>query len=292
MKPEAIAVPVEGGTLHVARFGPASGAPVAIAAHGVTANHTEWAPVVEHLGDAVTLLAPDLRGRGASATIAGPFGIGRHADDLIATLDHLGIERAVFVGHSMGGFVVTNAAVRYPDRVASLVIVDGGIKVLDPPPDADVDALLQQVIGPSLERLKTTFPSRAAYHEFWRKHPALAENWNPYVEAYFDYDLVGEEPALRSGVSLEAVYADSAGTLTDDLTTGAIERITQPAVFLKATRGVMNEEPGLYTLETVERVRERVPHMEIEIVDANHFMVVFGAGAPVVAERIRKACGA
>ena len=53
----------------------------------------------------VRLIAPDLRGRGRSNTLPGPFGMTRHADDMAAVLDFLGVPRAVVVGHSMGGFV-------------------------------------------------------------------------------------------------------------------------------------------------------------------------------------------
>lgn len=292
--PELLDVSVTGGTLRVARWPGRDGAPVAIAAHGITATHRCWSNVAEHLGDDVTLIAPDLRGRGGSNAISGPLGIARHTDDLVAVLDHLQIESAPFVGHSMGAFVVAAAAARHPARVSSLVIIDGGIRLVDiaPGDDVDIDALLQQIIGPSLERLKTTFPSRAAYHDFWRRHPAFRDGYDEHVEAYVDYDLTGDRPNLRSGVSLEAVYADSRDTLIDVETITAIERITQPAVFVWATRGVMDQPPGLYELAAVQALQAKVPHLQTDRVDANHFMLVLGNGAPAVADHIRKACGA
>lgn len=291
--PELFDVPVTGGTLRVARWAGADGAPVAIAAHGVTATHRSWSMVAEHLAEDVTLIAPDLRGRGKSNGIPGPFGIPQHADDLIAVLDHLQIASAPLVGHSMGAFVIPTAAVRHPSRVSSLVILDGGIRLLDVPAGAgvDIDAILQQIIGPSLERLKTTFASRTAYHDFWRRHPAFRDGYDEHVAAYVDYDVTGDEPELRSGVSLDAVYADSRDTLIDELTITAIERITQPAVFVWATRGVMDDPPGLYTAATIDALKAKVPHLETDRIDANHFMLVLGNGAPAVAAHIRKACG-
>ncbi|MGK3816897.1 alpha/beta fold hydrolase, partial [Enterococcus faecium] len=53
----------------------------------------------------VRLLAPDLRGRGRSADLSGPFGMSAHSDDLAAILDAAGVDRALIVGHSMGAFV-------------------------------------------------------------------------------------------------------------------------------------------------------------------------------------------
>lgn len=292
--PELLDVSVPGGTLRVARWPGRAGAPVAIAAHGITATHRAWSKIAEHLGDDVTLIAPDLRGRGGSNAIAGPAGIARHTDDLVAVLDHLQIESAPFAGHSMGAFVVAAAGVRHPARVSSLVIIDGGMPLVDVAPgtDVDIDALLQQIIGPSLERLKTTFPSREAYHDFWRQHPAFLGGYDAHVEAYVDYDLTGDPPGLRSGVSLDAVYADSRDTLIDVETITAIERITQPAVFVWATRGVMDQQPGFYEPAAVRALQAKVPHLQTDRVDANHFMLLLGNGAPVVADHIRKACGA
>ena len=48
------------------------------------------------------------------------------AADLVAIADHVGLERVALVGHSMGGFVVSETAARYPERVASVLLVDGG----------------------------------------------------------------------------------------------------------------------------------------------------------------------
>src|SRR4051794_8675431 len=80
-------------------------APVVLAAHGITANGLSWGPVAEQLDGAVTLLAPDLRGRAGSSHLPGPYGLARHADDLAAILDDRGVRQAVLVGHSMGAYV-------------------------------------------------------------------------------------------------------------------------------------------------------------------------------------------
>jgi hypothetical protein len=138
--------------------------------------------------------------------------------------------------------------------------------------------------------LKTTFSSREQYRAFWRHHPALDAEWNEYMEAYFDYDLAGEEPVLRVRVSLRAALDDSADTITDAIVGDAIRSMTHPCTFLRAERGVMNEIPPLYPDEKVAPVRAAAPSIEFEVVPGtNHFTIVFGRGADVVAERIRKA---
>src|SRR6201999_625240 len=78
-------VEVNGGTLHVARTGPPpeDSAAVVLAAHGVTASLMTWRSLARVLSDDVCLLAPDLRGRGRSAALPGPYGIATHVTDLV-----------------------------------------------------------------------------------------------------------------------------------------------------------------------------------------------------------------
>src|SRR5439155_3555932 len=124
-------------------------APVAVAAHGITANGLSFGRVAAALGGQVTLAAPDLRGRAGSRDAPGPYGIARHAADLVAVLDTLGVPEAVLVGHSMGAWVAAVAAARHPSRVSGVVLVDGGL-AFPPPPDLDLDAALAAVIGPAI----------------------------------------------------------------------------------------------------------------------------------------------
>lgn len=281
-------VPVPGGSLEVHRW-PARepGAPVVLAAHGITANGLSWARVAGHLDGRVTLLAPDLRGRAGSAAVAGPFGPARHADDLAAVLDHVGVDSVVLAGHSMGAFVACVAAVRHPARVRGLVLVDGGVGF--PVPDGvDVDAVLTAVIGPAMTRLLMTFPDRGAYRDFWREHPAFRGHWSAAVEAYVDHDLTGEPPALRSSCSLDAVRADGEALIRDADTLAAVHRLPVPAVLLWAGRGLQDEPQGLYDagrLAAASLDPERVT--TVEVPDTNHYSIVVGEpGARAVADRI------
>ncbi len=70
------------------------------------------------------LIAPDLRGFGDSADAPAAETIDAHADDLAALLDALGIERAVVVGLSMGGYIALAMAERHRHRLAGLVLAD------------------------------------------------------------------------------------------------------------------------------------------------------------------------
>lgn len=282
-------VPVAGGDLRVACYGAPldSGLPVVLAPHGITANHVSMSLVGAALEQDATLLAPDLRGRGDSGTLPGPFGMAAHADDLVAVLDHLDLDSAPIVGHSMGGFVAVKTALRHPDRVDALLLVDGGL-ALPMPEDMDVDAILTAVIGPAMDRLSRSFESRDAYHEFWRTHPALGPGWNTTIEAYFDHDVHEADGAWRSRVSLDAVREDGRDTLVDESLQADFGSIEVPIRFVWSPRGIMDADP-LYPREIVDQVAAATPTMEVvDLEDVNHYTLALTEdGAEQVAAAVR-----
>lgn len=295
----SLAVPVSGGTLHVGVAGPppgTPGVPVVIAAHGITGSHPTWAPVARHLGEAVTLLAPDLRGRGASSALGGPYGMAAHVEDLVAVLDHVGCERAVVAGHSMGGYIVTRFAAIAPERMAGGVLVDGGLP-LPVPPDVDPDMLLALVLGPSLARLQMTFPSLEAYRDFWRAHPAFAANpWTDDVAGFVDYDLgppeTGSEgeAVYRTRLSEDAVRADGRDLLDGAASAKALLALADPCVLLWAPRGLQNEDRPLIPAEVIADAQATLPHLAVsEVPDTNHYFVLLDdRPARAVAQEIRR----
>ena len=290
---DVLEIPVDGGALTVGSWTGRPDAPVVLAAHGITANHLSWAGVARALDGAVTLVAPDLRGRGRSSGLPQPYGMTAHANDLVAIAQELGLDRTVLVGHSMGAFVATTAAALHPDRFGPLVLVDGGLS-LPVPPAADLDAMLEAMIGPAMARLAMTFPTRDAYREFWQAHPAFAAaDWSTDVEAYVQYDLVGAEPELRSSCSRDAVRADGGDILLDQRVIDAVRAPTTQAVLLWATRGMMNEADSLYDDERIALVDldpERVRTAAVP--GTNHYSILLGEfGATVVAGQIAAAAG-
>jgi len=283
-------VPVSGGSLHVGRWG--DGDKVVVAAHGITGNHRSWQGVARALGPDVSLVAPDLRGRGLSAKLPGPFGMRAHADDLVAVLDHLGLASAVLTGHSMGAYVATIAATTHVDRWSSVVLVDGGV-ALPLPSGVEPAAMLAGVLGPALARLEMSFASRDAYHDFWRGHPALVETgaWNEDTEAWLDHDLIGTEPEMRSSASLDAVRFDGTELLVDDEVRHAFHDLRQPSVLLRAPRGLLNQVPPLLPDELIDPLRSRWPiRLEMLVDNTNHYTIILSKrGARVVASHLHAA---
>jgi 3-oxoadipate enol-lactonase len=105
--------------------------PVVVFSHGLLMNHTMFAPQVAALRDAYRVVTWDERGHG-EAEHDGSWTYWDSADDVLALLDHLGVERAVLAGMSQGGFLSLRAALRSPDRVRALVLLDTQAGVEDP----------------------------------------------------------------------------------------------------------------------------------------------------------------
>ena len=101
----------------------ASDAPTIVLTHGVTIDHGTFATQVPLLvAGGYRVVTWDLRGHGRSRPNARRFSIAIAADDLVALLDEIGVEQAVLVGQSFGGFVVQDVHRRQPRRVAGLVL--------------------------------------------------------------------------------------------------------------------------------------------------------------------------
>jgi pimeloyl-ACP methyl ester carboxylesterase len=105
--------------LHVQEAG--SGPPLLLL-HGWPQHARIWHKLVPLLAPDFRLVMPDLRGFGSSAVPAGGYNPARFAEDAIALLDALGIERAGVIGHDWGGFTSYLLGLRYPHRISGIVV--------------------------------------------------------------------------------------------------------------------------------------------------------------------------
>jgi lipase len=275
-------IPVDGGDLRVLMWG--TGRRVAVAVHGITASGMSWQAVARRMPPDWTLAAPDLRGRGHSNRLPGPYGLERHVADVTAVLRHFG-GRPVLAGHSMGAYVALLAHDAHPNLARRLVLVDGGLPL--PLPDGvDAEAALEASLGPAIARLRQTFPSTEAYLDFWRAHPALADHWTADVEAYARYDLTGEAGSLRPRASQAAVSADSRDVLADKPFADALNRLAKPTPLLTAPAGFLGVPPGLLPSDLVAKWHERVPQLRPQLVpDVNHYTILFDRQAAATVAR-------
>lgn len=252
---------VPGDGVHLA-FGywPGRGAPV-VAIHGLTASYLNFIAIAHQLNGRHAMFAVDLRGRGDSDKPSGPYGISQHARDVAAAMRAMGLGRSVVIGHSMGAFVATALAAQDPDLVAGLVLIDGGCL-----PDIPAGVPIQQVQRAALEerlaQLRRTFPSRRDYREFWRSRPHFpAADWNPWVEAFLDYEVAGESP-VQPKASEAAVREDLLEVFNETAIRERLKSVRVPTMFLRAEEGMTPAQPPLFPDHLVPATRACLPQLE------------------------------
>ncbi|WP_330455954.1 alpha/beta hydrolase [Streptomyces sp. NBC_00820] len=115
---------VAGAVLTYDDEGPRDAADVPLVfVHGWTANRHRWDHQTAHFAAGRRVIRLDLRGHGESGG-AGVRTIAELADDVLALLAHLKVERFALVGHSMGGMIAQTIALSHPERVERMVLVN------------------------------------------------------------------------------------------------------------------------------------------------------------------------
>jgi pimeloyl-ACP methyl ester carboxylesterase len=276
-------VPVKGGEIAVFQYGNGSGDPVLLI-HGVTSSNRAFqlfADALIALGKAP--FAVDLRGRGDSNNLPGPFGMKQHAEDMAAVIDHFSWTQPDVIGHSMGAFVAAALVGLYSEKVGEVVFADGGVP-LPMPPGMTVEQIMPFVLGPAMTRLAMEFENKEAYRNYWKPQAAFAKGWSAVLDEYVDYDLRGK----KASTNPQAVEEDSRDLFGDDLIVKSLQGLQKPAIFIKAERGLQNEEGGLYPMPVLDAVLPAYPMLKLEfLADCNHYdMFLEATGAEKVAHMI------
>lgn len=98
--------------------------PWLVMSHSLGCDTSMWDPQIAALAGRYRILRYDTRGHGRSQATAAPYTLDLLADDARALMDSLGIDRAVWVGFSMGGMIGQTFALKYPDRLLGIVLAD------------------------------------------------------------------------------------------------------------------------------------------------------------------------
>jgi pimeloyl-ACP methyl ester carboxylesterase len=248
-----------GVRLHVAEAGDAS-APPLLAVHGWPQHWWMWRGVIPALAETHRVICPDLRGFGWSGQPAdGDFAKDRLADDVLALMDALGIERAGYLGHDWGGWTGWLLAIRAPERLERMMLVSI-IHPWTPRTAALLNAwrLLYQyllaapVLGPAIVR-----DGRAIRK--WLETAMPAADAAIFADVIAEPERAHASSLLYRHFQLRELPALAAGRLA-----GA--RVELP-VKLLFPRGDLAQAPK--QLAGVER---HAPRAEVEIVDGGHFL--------------------
>ncbi|MCC6146217.1 MAG: alpha/beta hydrolase [Anaerolineaceae bacterium] len=134
--------------------------------HGFPLDHTIWYPVVDILAAAgIQVILPDLRGHGLSPSPEGVYTMNLMAEDILNLLEDLGIEKAVLVGHSMGGYVSLAFSCLYPNRLSGLALVSTQASADTPEKRQSRLNMVQEVKRYGVKALCGTMPLKLTNNE-------------------------------------------------------------------------------------------------------------------------------
>jgi 3-oxoadipate enol-lactonase len=233
--------------LSVREAGDLRGHPVVLL-HAFPMSSAMWEPQLEAL-KAYRLILPDFRGFGSTA-LSAPWFIEHAVDDLWETLSSIGVEKAVLVGLSMGGYVALRAVEKKPARVKALVLCDTR---------AEADANENKI-------------KRAAAVDFVRSR-GVAPFLDPFLNDSLASKTKAEKPKVvefLKGVALksspDAVMAALAALASRGDMTAALPGIKVPAAVF------VGSQDKITPLPLAEFMRARIPGAELHLIpDAGHF---------------------
>jgi lipase len=260
-----------------------------LALHGLTNQHRVFGGVARNLSHADGLVALDLRGRGDSAKPPpGNYGLDAHAGDVIHTLDFLGVEAAVIVGHSMGSYIALHTALRYPDRVKAFVLLDSG----QPRPERLLGQAVNEEVLKGLERarrrLDMVFETPEDYLDFWYPDQNLTfEDLSPDLADYYRYDLEEVDGGYKPKASRAAVNEDMASVSSKSPTAAEMGGVGCPVALVRATEGASSGTDPLVPDEARDTIAEVLDlRSERLLSGANHYSMMFGGYAQQTASVI------
>jgi lipase len=254
-----------------------------ICLHGITAQHRAFNAAARHLGPSRGLVGVDLRGRGDSDKPESGYGLATHATDVVRVLDHLGLEDAVLLGHSMGAFVAMQTALASPERVRALVLLDGGWPRLESSPEEMTEEekkeaeAIEEGLARAFRRLDKVFESPGAYLDFWFPDRGLTmDDLPPDLADYYLYDLEKVEDGYNPKAFRAAAEEDSPSIASTSPTVQEMSGVHCPVALVRASQGFFPGSDPLISDEARDVMAGSLDIREEVLVEgANHYTMLW-----------------
>lgn len=117
--------------------------------HGFSDRKEHWRAQIDELAKHFKVIRIDNRGAGKSDRPDGTYAMDVYADDINGLLDHLNVNKTNIIGHSLGGMIVQNFVLKYPERVNKVVLINTipGITPPGVPPDQGIEMYRKNAIA-------------------------------------------------------------------------------------------------------------------------------------------------
>ena len=223
----------------------AGSGPAVILLHGLGGDASNWAPTIGPLAQKYRVIVPDQIGFGKSDKPFLNYRVGTLVDFLAAMMKELKIERASLVGNSLGGFTAAAFAVKHPDKVDRLVLVDAAGFAI--PKDAPLNPTVVNGLNASTrDGLKQILP-------------LVFYNWQPFatdaaLDAFF-----ARKVTAGDGYTIQR-FIDSI-IRGEDVLDGKLGAIKHPTLM------IWGREDGLTPLALGERFKKEIAGSELFVID-------------------------
>jgi pimeloyl-ACP methyl ester carboxylesterase len=218
--------------------------------HGLSFFSYDWLPAAKALGREAACM--DMRGFGDSSW-AKDYSVPAMASDLGALLEHLGWDRAIVVGHSMGGRNAAWFAAHNPQRVAALVLVDYS---------PDIAAAGSKRVAQSVAGVPDVFASIEAAMAHFNAGPDKRERLEQYLKPAPGGYAIKRDPHFRDQFRKTLETGERARPGVD--LWRALGELAMPTLVVRGARS------DLFAPETVAKVTAANPRIRLVEVDAGH----------------------
>ena len=150
-----------------------AGTPLVLLHGGMLSIDLNFAGLIPTLAKSHRVIGVEMQGHGRTADIDRPITPAALASDIVGLLDHLGIDRAHVLGHSMGGAVTMELAISYPDRVLSVVPISVSVRV---------DGMHPDLSDPSKFATSPIMPTQQDFMEFKAEYERLSPHPEHFQE--------------------------------------------------------------------------------------------------------------
>jgi pimeloyl-ACP methyl ester carboxylesterase len=186
---------VNGLHLYYETYG--SGAPLVLLHGGMLTIDLNFASLIPTLAQTHTVIGVEMQGHGRTANIDREITYANLATDIVALLDHLAIERAAVLGHSMGGGVALELAVNHPDRVSAIVPISASVSK---------DGMHPDLLDPSTFETSSIMPTAQDFADFKGAYERLSphpEQFDAFLMSLsgMDSDFAGWTDEQLAGIS-------------------------------------------------------------------------------------------
>ncbi|MCB2179577.1 alpha/beta hydrolase [bacterium] len=216
--------------------------PAVVLIHGAGGTHMHWPYNLRRLNNH-RVFAPDLPGHGKSSGL-GKQSVDKYAETIAEWMEAVGIDRALIIGHSMGGAIAQSLAINFPHKVTGLILIGTGAKL----------TVSQEL----LDKLSIPSSTPAAIDQ------VIQWSWNPNTDKKLLKQVREQMMKIRSAV----IYGDFLACNNFDLTR-KIDQIEVPTLV------IVGENDKMTPLHINKQLESKIPTAKMAVIsDCGHMVML------------------